>query len=172
MLYQRSLLRRPISKIRMILLMDTKIWMTYLIIMFAVCPICVQDSIFIMSSESPEYVDLWWFWHGNTRCSCWSVSTLTPNSSGNIKKHRFCNIFMLCPPKERGGRGRRGLSYFYSTTIMENFRFWPFVQLFVPISGYVAMHKERRASDITMGNWLMTSAIPYNQTFCVLQGWF
>ena len=49
---QRSRLRRPISKIRMILLMDAKTWMTSLIIMFAVRPICVQDSIFKMSSES------------------------------------------------------------------------------------------------------------------------
>ena len=43
---QRSRLRRPISKIRMILLMDAKTWMTSLIIMFAVRHICVQDSIF------------------------------------------------------------------------------------------------------------------------------
>ena len=35
--------------------MDAKIWMTSLIIMFAVRPICVQDSIFKMSSESPGY---------------------------------------------------------------------------------------------------------------------
>ena len=33
--------------------MDAKTWMTSLIIMFAVRPICVQDSIFKMSSESP-----------------------------------------------------------------------------------------------------------------------
>ena len=52
---QRSRLRRPISKIRIILLMDAKIWMASLIIMFAVRPICVQDSIFKMSSESPEH---------------------------------------------------------------------------------------------------------------------
>ena len=51
---QRSRLRRPISKIRMILLMDAKTWMTSLIIMFAVRPICLQDSIFKMSSESPD----------------------------------------------------------------------------------------------------------------------
>ena len=54
---QRSRLRRPISKIRMVLLMDAKIWMTSLIIMFAVRPTCVQDSLFKMSSESPVY---WW----------------------------------------------------------------------------------------------------------------
>ena len=53
--HQRSRLRRPISKICMILLMDTKIWMTSLIIMFVVRPICVQHSIFKMSSESPEH---------------------------------------------------------------------------------------------------------------------
>ena len=53
--WQRSRLRRPISKIHMILLMDAKTWMTSLIIMFAVRPICVQDSIFKMSSESPEF---------------------------------------------------------------------------------------------------------------------
>ena len=52
-LCQRSWLRSPISKIRMILLMDAKAWMPSLIIMFAVRPICVQDSIFKMSSESP-----------------------------------------------------------------------------------------------------------------------
>ena len=52
-LNQRSRLRRPISKIRMVLLMDAKIWMTSLIIMFAVRPTCVQDSLFKMSSESP-----------------------------------------------------------------------------------------------------------------------
>ena len=51
---QRSWLRRPISKIRMILLMDAKIWMAPLMIMFAVRPICVQDSIFKMSGESPD----------------------------------------------------------------------------------------------------------------------
>ena len=50
---QRSRLCRPISKIRLILLMDAKTWMTSLIIMFALCPICVQDYIFKMSSESP-----------------------------------------------------------------------------------------------------------------------
>ena len=50
---QRSRLRRPISKISMILLIDAKTWMTSLIIMFAVRSICVQDSIFKMSSESP-----------------------------------------------------------------------------------------------------------------------
>ena len=53
-IYQRSRLRRPISKIRMVLLMDAKIWMTSLIIMFAVRPTCVQDSLFKMSSESPD----------------------------------------------------------------------------------------------------------------------
>ena len=51
--FQRWRLRRPISEIRMILLMGAKTWMTSLIIMFAVRPICVQDSIFKMSSESP-----------------------------------------------------------------------------------------------------------------------
>ena len=54
-LHQRSRLRRPISKIRMILLMDAKTWMTSLIIMFAVRPICVQDSICKISSESPVH---------------------------------------------------------------------------------------------------------------------
>ena len=63
---QRSRLRRLISKIRTILLMDAKIWMTSLIIIFAVRPICNQDSIFIMSSESPDQaitrtsVDMWY----------------------------------------------------------------------------------------------------------------
>ena len=51
---QHSRLRRPISKIRMILLMDTKIWIVSLIIMFAVRPICTQDAIFKMSSVSPD----------------------------------------------------------------------------------------------------------------------
>ena len=53
---QRSRLRCPISKIRMVLLMDAKIWMTSLMIMFAVRPTCVQDSLFKMSSESPVCV--------------------------------------------------------------------------------------------------------------------
>ena len=56
MTFQRSRLRRPISKIRMVLLMDAKIWMTSLISMFAVRPTCVQDSLFKMSSESPAFV--------------------------------------------------------------------------------------------------------------------
>ena len=51
---QRSRLCRPISKIRRILLMDAKTWITSLIIMFAVRPIYVQDSIFKMSSKSPD----------------------------------------------------------------------------------------------------------------------
>ena len=51
---QRSRLRHPISKIRMILLMDAKIWIISLIIMFAVHPICAQDAIFKMSSVSPD----------------------------------------------------------------------------------------------------------------------
>ena len=51
---QRLQLRRPVSKIRLILWMDAKIWITSLIIIFAVPPICVQDSIFKMSSESPK----------------------------------------------------------------------------------------------------------------------
>ena len=51
---QRSRLRRPISKIRRILLMDAETWMMSLIIMFAVRPIYVQDSIFKMSSGSPD----------------------------------------------------------------------------------------------------------------------
>ena len=51
---QRSRLRRPISKIRLILPMDAKIWMVPLIIMFTVRPICAQDTIFKMSSVSPE----------------------------------------------------------------------------------------------------------------------
>ena len=38
--------------------MDAKTWMTSLIIMFAVRPMCVQDSIFKMSSESS---DVWLF---------------------------------------------------------------------------------------------------------------
>ena len=63
---QHSRLHCPISKIRMILLMGTKIWMTSLIIMFAVRPICIQDSIFKMSSESPASAPL----HG---CSCFEV---------------------------------------------------------------------------------------------------
>ena len=50
---QHSRLRRPISKIRMILLMDTNIWIISLKIMFAVRPICAQDAIFKMSSVSP-----------------------------------------------------------------------------------------------------------------------
>ena len=40
---------------RMILLMDAKIWMLSLIIMFAVHLICAKDTIFKMSSVSPEY---------------------------------------------------------------------------------------------------------------------
>ena len=55
-LWQRSRLRCPISKIRMILMMDAKIWMVSLIIMFAVPPICAQDAIFKMSSMSPVWV--------------------------------------------------------------------------------------------------------------------
>ena len=49
----------------MVLLMDAKIWMTSLIIMFAVRPTCVQDSLFKMSSESPALsLDPHWtyFW--------------------------------------------------------------------------------------------------------------
>ena len=53
---QRSRLRRPISKICMILLMDAKIWMVSLIIVFVVHPICTQDAIFKMSSMSPGLV--------------------------------------------------------------------------------------------------------------------
>ena len=53
---QRSRLRRPISKIRMVLPRDAIIWMTSLMIMFAVRPTCVQDSLFKMSSESPVLV--------------------------------------------------------------------------------------------------------------------
>ena len=45
----------PLSKIRMFLQMDAKIWMISLIIMLAVCPICVQDSIFKMSGASPDH---------------------------------------------------------------------------------------------------------------------
>ena len=67
--YQRLRLRHPISKIRTNLLMDAKIWMTSLIIMFAVRPICVQDSIFKMSSESPAY-DLWLFKHAISNPPC------------------------------------------------------------------------------------------------------
>ena len=37
--------------------MDAKIWMISLIIMFAVRPICVQDSIFKMSGASPVWSD-------------------------------------------------------------------------------------------------------------------
>ena len=54
---QCSRLRRPISKIRTILLIDAKIWMVSLIIMLAVHPISPQDAIFKMSSVSPE--SLW-----------------------------------------------------------------------------------------------------------------
>ena len=50
---KRSRLCCPISKICMILLMDAKIWMVTLIIMFAVSPICTQNAIFKMSSVSP-----------------------------------------------------------------------------------------------------------------------
>ena len=69
-LHQRSRLRRPISKIRMILLMDAKTRMTSLIIMFAVRPICVQDSIFKMSSESPVH--------------CWSVNIGSGNDQSTL----------------------------------------------------------------------------------------
>ena len=55
-LSQRSRLRRPISKICRILLMDAKMWMVPLIIIFAVCSICTQDAIFKMSSVSPGLV--------------------------------------------------------------------------------------------------------------------
>ena len=43
----------PISKICMFLLMDAKISMISLIIVFAMHPICFQDFIFKMSSTSP-----------------------------------------------------------------------------------------------------------------------
>ena len=51
-LCQLSRLCHPISKIRMILLMDVKIWMVSLIIIFTVRPIYAQDAIFKMSSTS------------------------------------------------------------------------------------------------------------------------
>ena len=35
--------------------MDAKTWMLYLIIIFAVHPICIQDATFKMSSASPAY---------------------------------------------------------------------------------------------------------------------
>ena len=45
-----------ISKTHMFLLMDAKIQMISLIIMFAVHPICIQDSIFKISSTSHDLV--------------------------------------------------------------------------------------------------------------------
>ena len=42
--------------------MDAKTWMLYLIIMFAVRPICVQDSTFKMSSASPVNIKNWITW--------------------------------------------------------------------------------------------------------------
>ena len=81
---QRSGLRRPISKIRMILLMDAKIWMISLIIIFAVHPTCVQDSIFKMSCESPG--------HGNTsQVTLWKE----PNSHRWIHLKRTSNAEFL-----------------------------------------------------------------------------
>ena len=73
-IYQRSRLRRPISKIRMILLMDAKISIVTKIIMFAVRPICTQDAIFKMSSVSPDIYTtqlqwcnrLWAWWRPST----------------------------------------------------------------------------------------------------------
>ena len=49
---QCSRWHHPISKICRFLLMDEKIWMISLIIMFALGPICVQDSVFKMYSLS------------------------------------------------------------------------------------------------------------------------
>ena len=55
---QHSRLRRPISKIRMILLMEAKIWMTSLIIMFAQHPIYAFRTPFpkwaLMSSAKSQ----------------------------------------------------------------------------------------------------------------------
>ena len=45
-----------------------KIWMISLIIMFAMHPICVQDSIFKMFSMSPGYISL--------KCSNWGIYLL------------------------------------------------------------------------------------------------
>ena len=76
---QRSRLRRPISKICMVLLMDAKIWMTSLIIMFAVRPTCVQDSLFKMPSESPaaEVEIIHAYWYGLKRV--WSYELMLMN---------------------------------------------------------------------------------------------
>ena len=67
---QRWRLRRPISNIRMVLLMDSKIWMTSLIIMFAVRPTCVQDSLFKMSSKSPA-LHILQKWHQSLWSKFW-----------------------------------------------------------------------------------------------------
>ena len=69
-IYQRSRLRRPISKIRMILLMDAKISIVTKIIMFAVRPMCTQDAIFKMSSVSPDICTTQLQW-----CNWWRLST-------------------------------------------------------------------------------------------------
>ena len=105
---QRSRLRRPISKIRMILLMDAKIWMTSLIIMFAMHPICVQDSIFKMSSESPGHS---WFYipifqpqhntcNWNTDC-VWNICFL--NHLIFMEVHKFTVLVQYILRRQRSG---------------------------------------------------------------------
>ena len=41
-------------------MMDAKISLVSLVIMFAVRPICAQDDLFKMSSVSPDYSDVTW----------------------------------------------------------------------------------------------------------------
>ena len=53
---QCSRWRRPVNKMRMFLQMDAKIWTISVVIMFAVRPICIQDSIFKKSNASPGNV--------------------------------------------------------------------------------------------------------------------
>ena len=72
-----------ISKIRMILLMDAKIWMVSLIIMFAVRPICTRDAIFKISSVSPVIM--------------FDISKIRPKSIlGPVKAQKFSLCLMRC----------------------------------------------------------------------------
>ena len=72
-----------ISKIRMILLMDSKIWMVSLIIMFAVRPICTRDAIFKISSVSPVIM--------------FDISKIRPKSIlGPVKAQKFSFCLMRC----------------------------------------------------------------------------
>ena len=96
---QRSRLHRPISKIRMILLMDAKIWMTSSIIMFAVRPIFIQDSIFKMSSDSPGIVNRMQLRPGVTGLhtrDLWSVAPGTPPCQNLQPGSCITNVIATC----------------------------------------------------------------------------